>query len=63
MTYIPPSPGKGPVYVAVQYSKQWSGVEVKDGNGMNLLRFPPKPGAKFTTYEHAQQIANEWNKQ
>jgi hypothetical protein len=61
---IPPCPAKGPTYRAVQYSpiSGWAGVE-SGSNSMNVLSFPDKPGVKFTTLAHAQEIAKEWNKQ
>jgi hypothetical protein len=49
-----------PPYKAADYG-QWAGVE--NAQGFNCLSFPDKPGAKFTTLEHAEAIAKEWNKQ
>jgi hypothetical protein len=49
-----------PPYKAADYG-QWAGVE--NAQGFNCLTFPDKPGAKFTTMEHAEAIAKEWNKQ
>jgi len=49
-----------PPYKAADYG-YWAGVE--NAQGFNCLSFPDKPGAKFTTMEHAEAIAKEWNKQ
>jgi hypothetical protein len=49
-----------PPYKAADYG-HWAGVE--NAQGFNCLSFPDKPGAVFTTLEHAEAIAKEWNAQ
>lgn len=48
------------------YSAEPSGGDndwwyVANSQGVNCLAFPAKPGAKFTTENHARQLATEWN--
>ena len=50
-----------PPYTAVAYGNGvWAGVENK--NGFNALSFEEFPGAKFTSFDRALKIAEEWNK-
>lgn len=48
-----------PPYKAVRYSNDFSGIE--NAQKLNVLTFTDKPGAKFTSYENAVKIAQEWN--
>lgn len=34
---------------------------VADRTGLNVLSFPAKPGATFTSPERAKEIADRWN--
>lgn len=39
----------------------WSGV--MNAHGINVLTFPDKPGAVITSFEEAQRIAAQWNRE
>jgi len=49
-----------PPYKAAAYSKQFSGVENREG--FNCLTFLDKPGATLTSHAIAEQVAQDWNK-
>lgn len=59
MTYIVSKYFAHPPYKAELVHQSWACV--LNVNGINCLSFSDKPGAKFTTLEHAKKIAGEWN--
>lgn len=55
-----PTPGfDAPPYHVEAFPTGWACV--CNRNGFNCLSSPAKPGAKFTTPEHAKAICNLWN--